>query len=229
MKFIIFIAPSKTFAKTSTKGSLTPLFFDESKQLELKLRMFTKKQLEEKMHISPALALQVYSYYREETSYRALSLFSGISYREMQAPSLVVPNDKLYIIDAFYGLIRPDDEIKQYRLDFTMGIVGNLYAYWRPHITNYLEQYHKNDILIDLSSKEFSSLLSSNMNVIRIDFSHKDKPINSVLLKKMRGKMTRYLLDHNINSLDALKLVLLDDFKFNPLKSDGNNYIFTND
>ena len=36
----------------------------------------------------------------------------------MDAATLNVDNDKLYILDAYYGLVRPSDGIERYRLDF---------------------------------------------------------------------------------------------------------------
>ena len=53
------------------------------------------------------LAQQVYDYFVNLSSGRASSLFSGVSYKAMELDKLNVKNDKLYIIDALYGLVRP--------------------------------------------------------------------------------------------------------------------------
>lgn len=156
-----------------------------------------------------------------------MSLFSGVSYKAMNANNLEVENNKLYILDALYGLIRSHDNIQRYRLDFTINVCGNLYDYWKDSITIYLQKRHKHDVLIDLSSKEFSPLISNCLNVYRIDFTLSSKRISNVLLKQMRGKMTRYLIEKNINSLDDLKKLKIEGFEYNPQLSSSTNFIFT--
>ncbi|HKM02351.1 MAG TPA: YaaA family protein [Bacilli bacterium] len=227
MKLVIFIAPSKTFNLAFIKGTSSPLFMEKSAVLKSKLLDMSAATLQDKMGLSPKLAQQVYDYLREPTSGRASSLFSGVSYKAMELDKLNVKNDKLYIIDALYGLVRPHDNISRYRLDFTMRFLGNLYDYWQNIIAEYLNTHHQDDVLIDLTSHEFSSLIPSELNVIRVDFAVVNKKISSVLLKQMRGKMTRYLIENNINNLLELKQIKIEGFSYCPQSSNNNNFIFT--
>lgn len=227
MSFVIFIAPSKTFSKHTLKGTSRPLFEEKTNHLLSTLKSLDENMIINTMKVSPKIANEVFNYYQNSTGGRAMSLFSGVSYKAMQASNLEVENNKVYILDALYGLIRPDDNIHRYRLDFTMNVCGNLYEYWKKPIEIYMQKRHKHDVLIDLSSKEFSPLISDCPNVYRIDFTLAHSRISNVLLKQMRGKMTRYLLDKNINSLTELQKIKIEGFEYNPQLSSSTNFIFT--
>lgn len=227
MGFVIFIAPSKTFSKHTVKGTSRPLFEEKTKALLSILKSLDENMIINTMNVSPKIANEVFRYYQSPSGGRAMSLFSGVSYKAMQANNLQTVNNKIYILDALYGLIRPDDDIHRYRLDFTMNVCGNLYDYWKNTIEIYLQKRHQHDVLIDLTSKEFSPLISNCPNVYRIDFTFAHSRISNVLLKQMRGKMTRYLLDQNINSLIDLQKIKIEGFEYNPQLSNSTNFIFT--
>lgn len=227
MSFVIFIAPSKTFSQTTKRGKSLPLFEDKTKELLTRLKSFDSSMISSTMKVSSKIANEVYRYYQSPSGGDAMSLFSGVSYKAMNANNLEVENNKLYILDALYGLIRSHDNIQRYRLDFTINVCGNLYDYWKDSIIIYLQKRHKNDVLIDLSSKEFSPLIRNCLNVYRIDFTLSSKRISNVLLKQMRGKMTRYLIEKNINSLDDLKKLKIEGFEYNPQLSSSTNFVFT--
>jgi len=226
MSFIIFISPSKTFAATNIEGTSQPLFLEKTLKLHEKLQSLTQEDLAKLMSLSPKLAEITHQYYQIPTMARAIDLYSGVSYKAMDSQTFTVGNHKLYILDAYYGLIRPHDYIRAYRLDFTMRFMGNLYDYWQRDIAKYLHKVHHNDILVDLCSHEFSPLLAEQVNVIRIDFVLKDKKISNVLLKQMRGKMARYLVDHNINDVFSLKSVALEGFTYCLDQSNEKTFIF---
>lgn len=215
---IIFIAPSKTFNPTDKVGTSAPLFIDKTKELEKKIKRFTKDELAKKMKLSPKLSAEVYSFYHHGQARKALDLYSGVSYKAMDSKTLR-NEEGLYIIDAYYGLVRPSDMVKPYRLDFTMTLIGNLYDYWKDTIANYLTKAHEDDFLIDLTSKEFSPLIPKHLNLVRIDFVEKNKTISSVLLKQMRGKMTRYLLENPVLNVEEIKKIKIEGFEYDPQSS----------
>ncbi len=227
MNLIVFIAPSKTFNKTDSLGSSEILFPNKTKMLYDKIAALSRSQLMNKMKLSEKLASEVYEYFHHERKYRALSLYSGVSYRAMETSNFTPAPNRLYILDAFYGLVRPSDNIYPYRLDFTMRFLGNLYSFWQDSIEKYLMTKHDSDIFIDLTSKEFSPLLRGLQNVIRIDFVAKRNKLSSVLLKQIRGKMTRYIFDQNIDTTDKLKQIKIEGFSFDPQSSNNHTYIFT--
>ena len=107
MKFVIFISPSKTFSHTTQKGETPILFPDKTKSLKRKLLRLEREDFVKKMNLSTKLAEEVFFYFREEDKAKALTLYSGVSYKAMDAATLNVDNDKLYILDAYYGLVRP--------------------------------------------------------------------------------------------------------------------------
>lgn len=229
MKLVLFIAPSKTFKSTEKVGSLDPLFIDKTNFLKQQIVNLDKVELAKRMKLSTKLSDEVFSFFRTTQKSRALNLYSGISYKAMDSDTLIVPSNQLYIVDAYYGLVRPDDAITPYRLDFTMSFLGNLYAYWKETIFNYIEVHHKDDLLIDLTSKEFSPLIPDSNHKYRIDFVGKSKDLNSVLLKKMRGKFTRYILDHKLNTIEEIKEIKIEGFSYDPQSSNHHLLVFSID
>ena len=58
----------------------------------------------------------------------AISMYYGVSFKELELEayseeSLKYLKDKLFILSALYGLSKPFDLVKKYRLDMTMPIV----------------------------------------------------------------------------------------------------------
>jgi cytoplasmic iron level regulating protein YaaA (DUF328/UPF0246 family) len=45
--------------------------------------------------------------------------------------------------------------------------------------------------------------------------------------KKARGLMVRYILDHNVKTIEELKGFNVDTYRFSEEMSSGNNLVFT--
>jgi len=146
---LIVISPSKTldFENQITNQSYTqPEFIKESSVLIKPLRKLSVDQLIELMGISPKLAQlnqERYFLWRPEftpeAARQALYAFRGDVYLGLDANSLLsadieAAQNKLRILSGLYGVLRPLDLIRPYRLE--MGIqleVGNnrnLYQFW---------------------------------------------------------------------------------------------------
>jgi hypothetical protein len=85
-------------------------------------------------------------------------------------------------------------------------------------------------LIINLASSEYSRLLPKNINIVTIDFlqiqNGKYKSI-SMFVKKMRGMMARYLIEHSITELNDMKKIELDGYRYNPEKSSNTVLIFS--
>lgn len=227
MKIVVFIAPSKTLKKTKVRGVTSPLFPSKTALLTAEIKKLDRDSLKDKMHLSQKLTNEVYTYYHSPFKARAINLFSGVSYKAMDVDTFNVQNNDLYIVDAYYGLIRPQDDIETYRLDFTMNFLGNLYAYWKETIHQYISDNHKETLLIDLTSKEFSSLIPYTEYTYRLDFKAKNINLTSVTLKKMRGLFTRYIITHKLQNLDEIKQIKIEGFSYDPQSSSEHNIVFS--
>lgn len=222
----IFVAPSKTFKTTSEEGSKPPVFINETKLLKVKLSLLTKQELVVGLKISTKIANTVYDYFHlSQHQVRAISLFDGTFFKSLDYKT--IPSvDNLFILDAYYGLINSNDSIERYRLDFTSSIIGNLYDFWANKIGNYISDSFKDEIIIDLSSQEFSKLLFKSTNLYRIDFVDTNRKLDNVTKKKMRGLFARHLLLNKNVTVEELKDISINHFVYSSSLSTPNYLMF---
>ena len=94
---------------------------------------------------------------------QALFAYNGSVFKTMQTDTIPVADlgyiqDHLRIVSVLYGLLRPLDLIKAYRLAYTLKLKGlnlkNLYEYWLPKLTAPLigDVKRSGGILINLAS-----------------------------------------------------------------------------
>lgn len=225
----VIISPSKTFKKTTITYQSKPRFEDQTLLLQQKLKAFSKEELKAGFNLSDSLLEDVYQYYHvKQDIFPAVFLYDGILYKALNPLADARLNDHLLILSAYHGILRPLDGIACYRLDFHQTLIKDLYAYWRPFIKTYIENL-TNELIIDLTSLEFSKLLpSTHKNIYRIDFVRFPKRISSVDAKKMRGYFASHLIKNNITSIKAIKEITLNEFSFNEQLSNDRLLIFSN-
>ncbi|CCV64437.1 conserved hypothetical protein (DUF328) [Alteracholeplasma palmae J233] len=225
---IVFISPSKTFTKDPISTSGTSILFKkENDFLRNHLESLSKSDIIEIMKVSDKIATEVYSFYHSlEETYQAQLLYSGQAFKYLDAKNLTYQSNKLYILDAYYGILRPTDKISRYRLDFIMNLEIDLYNYWSRLISDYIHNKHSNEILIDLASSEFGRLIPRNTHYIKVDFRIGDKKESNMNLKKLRGLMANYIIQNNISSLEQLKSVSLLNYTFDAELSNDSYYIY---
>jgi len=150
----------------------------------------------------------------------SISMYYGVSFKELELEayseeSLKYLKDKLFILSALYGLSKPFDLVKKYRLDMTMSIVDKgLYNFWKKEINEYISKsLAKDEVLLNLASGEFSKLI--------------DTKSVSTYSKKARGKFLNYLVKNQIDSLEEIEKINLDGYALNKDLSNSKNLIFT--
>lgn len=226
---IILLSPSKTFSNSKIKGNSSPIFKNKELELRDRLKSFSLPLIKKNFNVSDKLVNEVYNYYqKEEESVAAIELYEGVQFKELKMEELIFKDNTLYIISALYGLLRPFDSICKYRLDFNFKALGNLYNYWEEDVKNYLESKYYNELIINLTSKEFHPLFKGLNNVINIEFlSDNNKRLSSVLLKQLRGNLARIIINKNIKTVDELKELKIKEFKYNISLSSEKVLYFT--
>lgn len=168
----------------------------------------------------------------------AISMYYGVSFKELELgdyseKSLRYLQNNLLILSALYGILKPFDLIKKYRLDMTMSIIDKgLYNFWKKDINNYITSVlNKEEILLNLASSEFSKLINNKKNsIINIDFKEEKDGIYksiSTYSKKARGKFLNYLIKNQINNLEDIKKIEIDSYSLNKDLSNNKDFIFT--
>ena len=234
---IIILSPAKTFSKMKTISNQVPYFNHDTLTLVKSLKKKKVSDFMECMKISKNLATEVKGYYLnfglEQLS--AIHTYDGQAYKGFDigsASELLIDkmNQRLYILSGLYGMLKPLDGISYYRLDIKDKVIQNLYPFWKKKIESYLNHYHQHEVIINLASSEYSRLLPKNSKIITIDFlqiqNGKYKSI-SMFVKKMRGMMARYLIEHDITEIEDIKSILLDGYTCDLHKSNDSILIFS--
>ncbi len=170
----------------------------------------------------------------------AIISYSGIQYQYM-APDLFTAKALAYlqknvrILSGLYGVLRPFDGVWPYRLEMKNKVLGfrepNLYKYWGETLANNL--FDKNDVVINLASKEYSKnitpYLSGKRQMITIDFQEQKNgqwKTVGVHAKMARGEMVRFISENQLKQPEDLQQ--FDDFGFQFVaeESTASRYVF---
>jgi len=221
--------PTEQFTKSS--------FLEQSEQLNKKLRLKKPSDLSSLMRISEKLAdLNWQRNHAWETPFTkknarpAVFMFSGDVYTGLDAYNLSKPNidamqNKLRILSGLYGVLKPLDLIKPYRLEMgtKFGVNGtkNLYEFWKKTVTTYLNnELTDNELFVNLASTEyFKAVDTKNLKVPVVtpvfkDWKNDKLKIISFYAKKARGTMSRYLIENNVETIDGIKSFNIEGYAF---------------
>jgi len=229
----IIISPSKTqhLSKSDYLLDKEILYPKEHKKILAQLRKLSKNDIKRIMKIDSNLLNSTYNNirnYNDLPTYHAFEGFNGLVYKGLQKElyhdyEYDYIQQKLIIIDAFYGILEPGTLIKPYRLDMKMNIGINLYSFWKIH------NYFKDEAVINLASNEFSKLIDSS-NLINISFLQdiNGKFINQATYSKQeRGRFLNYLIINGLNNVSQMKEYNDNNYVFNKELSNINNIVFT--
>lgn len=248
---LAIISPAKTLDYKRPLPPLSPTrpaFEEEATALAGAAAKMSEKKLAGLMHISDKLAslnVERYRGFADLPERPAIYAFAGDVYAGFEVHSLdeeavLFAQDHLRILSGLYGLLRPLDEIRPYRLE--MGTKWapkkrNLYAHWDDRIARKLEDELEaagGQTVINLASQEYwravDGRLGDGIAVIDIDFREegpKGLRFNSFAAKRARGMMARYMCEHRLSDPEALKGFDSDGYAFDPENSDEGRWRFT--
>lgn len=226
----------------------TPRFPDETGRLVSAASNLTKAKLQEIMSISDKLTTLNYERYRDfwdQPERPAIFAFDGDVYTGFEARSLDehairFAQDHVRILSGLYGLLRPLDKMRPYRLE--MGTrwaprYKKLTDFWGDKIAGLLAEdleAEGSGVIVNLASNEYwaavkDSRTAKAARVIAIDF-REDGPkglrFNSFEAKRARGMMARYICEHRLEDPEALKGFDSDGYAFTEEGSDENSWRF---
>lgn len=251
---IIILSPAKLQdfeTPVKIKDHTTPLYEKEAKMLYKSLEGASQGEIASLMDINPQLARDVYQYIHafplsKTPQKQAIFAYNGIAYKGLDAKTMTIKEldfaqKHLVHISGLYGVLRPLDLIKPYRLEMQIPVVNdkgkNLYNFWTDTISNYLAKEMKADdnTLINLASKEYfkaidKKLLPKGYRIITPIFKeqkgHGYKQI-VVYAKKARGMMSRYIIQNQLTKVEDIKGFDTEGYAFAPQLSDDKEWVFT--
>jgi len=138
-----------------------------------------------------------------------------------------------------YGVLRPMDLIRPYRLEMSANLKNNLgknlYSFWRGKITQYFNEELKIDTsqtLVNLASKEYSSVIDRrdfSGQIIDIVFKEKrngETRVVSINSKRARGVMANFIIKEKVDNAGLLKDYQEDGYKFDKISSSDSEFFF---
>ena len=172
-----FISCAKTMtgrSKIQTPVTSTPQFQTEAIQNALDMSQFSAEELERLLRVNSKIAAENYMRFQDfcsdsPSALAALLAYTGIVYKRIH-PQDFTPEDFQYaqdhlrITSFLYGLLRPLDQIKNYRMEGDIKLPErggiSMFDYWKPILTDTFikEIKAKGGILINLASGEMKDL-----------------------------------------------------------------------
>jgi cytoplasmic iron level regulating protein YaaA (DUF328/UPF0246 family) len=234
---LILISPAKTLDLTSSfKDELSePRFAGEAARLARAASRLGAPRLAELMHISPKLAelnAARFKNFAKAEPRPAIRMFAGDVYRGFDIGSadsavLDFAQDHLRILSGLYGVVRPLDAIRPYRLE--MGTPwsptgGTLVDFWGRKVAKALlaDLAHEgSNVVLNLASREYFAVigpyLKKKVQLITPDFrvrTAKGLAFHSFTAKVARGALARFVCDERIDTPEGLTRFDRDGWKF---------------
>lgn len=251
---LTYISCAKTMAsRTAVKVPETtvPHFHAEAVQNALDMGQFSSTDLERLLRVNTKLAAENSLRYQDffsETNYPmpAVCAYTGAVFKrihpnDFSADDFLYAQNHLRITSFLYGLLRPLDGIKPYRLEGDVRLPERggmtMFDYWKPLLTDYFiaEIKQQGGVLVNLASGEMKDLfdwkrIESAVRIITPEFQvFKNGQLKTIVIyaKMCRGEMVRYIIRNRIEQPEALKAFSWEGFTFDEERSTEERMLFT--
>eukprot|EP00924_Labyrinthula_sp_SR-Ha-C_P013647 snap_masked-scaffold_5-processed-gene-9.8-mRNA-1 protein AED:0.00 eAED:0.00 QI:32/1/1/1/0.8/0.66/6/115/271 len=227
---LCILSPAKTIKQLENRDAkLSKTIFEaETTRLVKHIQKLSKLELKKTLKVSGKLLDLNHQRFKkffegDEDVFQAGSGFDGAAFRGLGFRSLsnedqLKINENLIILSAVYGVIRPLDIIKPYRLDVADKInlqEGNLYQFWKENVTQYIKRTMEKankTVFMNLASLEYSKMVDlgalreAGISVLDCVFQGKSR-ISSFKMKYYRGSLARILCTQGILNLEDLQKI----------------------
>ena len=252
----IILSPAKTMTGTSkikAPAGTMPRFNQEAIEIALHMAQDPADELGKLLKLSPKLMLESYNRFQnfhsaEEKPLQAILAYTGVVFKhinpkDFSEADFLFAQDHLRFVSICYGLLRPLDLIKPYRMEYDVKLPelgeGNMYAYWRNRQTEPLIEEIKADdnLLVNLASMDIQPAfdwkkMEQSVRIVTPDFKvwKNGKAETIVIYAKMaRGQMTRHIIKNRITNPEELKTFTWEGFHFREELSEMDRWVFLQD
>lgn len=247
---LAILSPAKTLDYASPIPALLPTaprLAEQTDKLVAGAAKLSARKLSALMHISDKLAtlnVERYRGFAEQPDRPALFAFAGDVYigfeaKSLDEPAIAFAQDHVRMLSGLYGLLRPLDTIRPYRLEmgtkWAPGRAKDLYAFWGKRISDLLARDLEDgsSVIVNLASREYWHAVETappkGARIITIDFKEEGPGglrFNSFAAKRARGMVARYICENRLTDPEALKGFDSDGYAFDPDGSDGDIWRF---
>ena len=250
---LVFISCAKTMAARCSvvvPEVTVPKFETEAVRNALEMSQIPAAELEKLLRVNARIAaenrVRFHDFCSEDNHpMPAIGAYTGAVFKrilpkEFTADDFRYAQNHLRITSFLYGLLRPLDGIKPYRLegDVRLPEKGGLsmFNYWKPLLTDYFMEEIKSrgGVLINLASGEMKDLfdwkrVEEEVRIVTPDFQvWKGGQLKTVVIyaKMCRGEMTRFILKNRITHPEQLKEFEWEGFSYCKTSSNKNTFRF---
>lgn len=238
-------------AVTLQEDTSLPIFQMEAEFLASLMRNLSIHETAEKMQISEEEATKVYEDFQKfdelsSSPKAALFAFDNEFYKALD-PQKLTPADLHYaqlhvrILSALYGILRPLDMIKAYRLVFNLKLrdlgADDVLDYWKDLLTQQLMKDTKEageEVLYmgcDKTLKEVAmKVLAEKYKVVSINFRDwRDNEWKELpeYARQAKAELLNYIIKNKIDKLENLKDWSWKGYKLNNEVSVNNEWMYT--
>lgn len=252
---LILLSPAKSLNYESEYPNLRatkPRFLNLSAQLASHMRKYSEAELGSLMSLSEKLAaLNTERFAAWEQEHQkgpqcrpCLFAFQGDVYQGMRAETwsedeIKRSQDQLRILSGLYGVLRPLDLMKAYRLEMGTKLKGslgqNLDEFWKETSTQSLQDDLKasqGKAVINLASQEYSKSIDLNsfdapvISPVFKDAKNGKYKIISFYAKKARGFMAAWIIQNKVTEIKALKKFNQAGYRYSAEESTESHPVF---
>ena len=245
---IAVLSPAKTLDYDTPLPPLTPTaprFGEEAAALARSAARLSQKKLGELMHISASLAKLNADRFRDfaDAPQRpaiyafAGDVYTGFDVGSLDADQVGFAQDHVRLLSGLYGLLRPLDAIRPYRLEMGTRWAprhAKLTDWWKGRIALALAddvEAEGSGTIVNLASQEYwaavDGRLPASIRTIAIDFREgEQRRFVSFHAKKARGMVARWIAEHRIGRIDDLRGFVSDGYRFAADASEADRWTF---
>lgn len=226
-----------------------PQFQQEAEQTSVYLMKYSATELTEMLRVNHQLAslnkLRYTHFLEPSPTLPAILAYNGIVFKKLDAASMSVQqlqyaDQHLWITSFLYGLLRPLNSIKGYRLEGNVQLPEydnqTMFDFWKPRLTQLLIDSVRTDdgILLNLASEEMKKMfdwkcVKKSVRIIEPAFKvRKNGKLKTIVVytKMCRGGLARHAITHHVRTIDALKTFEHEGFVYNEQESNGDELVF---
>lgn len=222
-----------------------PRLEERTSALVLRAQGMSVNDIKTKMSISQNLAelnFDRWQNFYDQDAQPAIQVFDGDVYTGLDAQTLTkdevaFAQDHLRILSGLYGMLRPMDLMRPYRLE--MGTKRfpadhKLSIWWEDAIAQLVDEDLKGQerSILNLASQEYyasvKGRLPEDIRVVDVEFIAKDGRFITMHAKVARGTMARWMIQNGIDKIDDMRGYDEDGYEFDAAASDTNHWIFKN-
>lgn len=252
----IVISPAKKLDFDSAEPALPeqtqPRFLDQSETLVDQLKQLAPQEIAKLMKVSDkiaALNVDRFSLWDADMSEpriaRAAALafrgdtYQGLAFDTLNKQQMQQAQKQLRILSGLYGLLRPLDRIRAYRLEMGTRLATeygkNLYQFWGDRLSLQLAadmESEGSELLVNLASQEYFKAVDRSVFPYPIvqpvfeDYKNGQYKVISFYAKRARGMMANWIVSNQPKQAGELASFNLAGYRFASELSCENRPIF---